>query len=188
MNRIADHCKSSLLWLLTLFFTLTLSTSLNAAPQKTEIPMPGPWGDDFSETITDPEQVGDTASTQRFRQQQMQMLSAYYRSLEQALRYSADHHGQLENLASNFAHRAQQLPDWFRERTPAHGEESGALERVWEAPERFQQHMEQFRERAADLADRVERSSDAVQDEAVEEKLNRVRHQCLACHQEFRHR
>lgn len=188
MNRITIHCIRHFSRLITLFLTLSLSAGLNADPQETEVPMPGPWGDDFSETMVNPEQVADIEAAQGFRQQQMQMLSAYYRSLEQALRYNADHHDELKNLASAFAHRAEQLPDWFRERSPAQSGEPGALELVWEAPKRFRQHLDQFSKRTGNLAERIELSTNAAEDEAVLRDLNQVRHQCLACHQEFRRR
>ncbi|WP_019589697.1 MULTISPECIES: cytochrome c [unclassified Thioalkalivibrio] len=160
------------------------------AEDEISVPMPGPWGNDFAETLDDPAGVDATEAFKRFRQQSMQATSATYRSIEQILRYDAPFAERLPELADELARGAADIDTWFARETPAPDGEPGALPAVWEAPE-FADYKAAYREATTELQRKVE-AADDLEDEGFQlratEALNGVRHQCLACHDNFRRR
>ncbi|WP_018861772.1 MULTISPECIES: cytochrome c [unclassified Thioalkalivibrio] len=169
---------------------LVLAAAAGPATAEVSVAMPGPWGDDFAETLDDPAGVDASEAFQRFRQQSMQGNSAVYRSIEQILRYDAPFAGQLPDLARELARRGDDIETWFAKETPAREGEPGALPKAWEDPE-FSAYKAAFREATAELQRKVD-AADDLEDESFQvratEVLNGVRHQCLACHDNYRRR
>lgn len=176
------------LWATGLALILLAATSAHAG--EVTLPMPGPWGETYSETLDDPDTVDATEAFQRFRQQSMQGTSATYRSIEQILRYDAPFAESLPDLAEEMAQRATDVDTWFAHETPARDGEPGALPAAWEDPE-FAEHKASYREAAERLQSKVEAADDLEDAEfqlRATEALNGVRHQCLACHDNYRRR
>ncbi|WP_019626785.1 cytochrome c [Thioalkalivibrio sp. ALJT] len=173
----------------TLFAILLLAATGSPATAEVTVTMPGPWGD-YDETLDDPAEVDATEAFQRFRQQSMQGTSATYRSIEQILRYGAPFAGQLPDLARELARRGDDIETGFAQETPAREGEPGALPKAWEDPE-FSAYKAAFREATAELQRKVD-AADDLEDEGFQlratEVLNGVRHQCLACHDNYRRR
>ncbi|MFV8834123.1 cytochrome c [Aquisalimonas sp.] len=160
-------------------------------PEEVEIRMPGPWGD-YSEAMEDPDAVDADAAYVGHRRHRMQLLSGYYRSLEMALRYDAPVDPEtIARLAEGLERHAQDIPALFDRETPTGEDEPGALARIWEEQEQFQEHVDNFAAQTRDLQ-RAMPQSPADENDAWEpratEVLNGVRHQCLACHDTFRRR
>jgi cytochrome c556 len=172
--------------------TLMLVCAPATGQDRMAVPMPGPWGDTFSEMLDTPESVSRDMAIQRYRRQQMRALSAHYRSIEQILRYDAPYGEDLPDLVSRLGELAERLPDWFREVTPARDGQGGALPRIWRDPA-FDRYPAAFREEAQRLreyfaASGNSKARDIAADADALEALNRVRHQCLACHDAYRRR
>ncbi|WP_019593735.1 cytochrome c [Thioalkalivibrio sp. ALM2T] len=177
------------LWVTGLALILFAGTG-SASDGEVTVPVPGPWGDDYSETLDDPATVDATEAFQRFRQQSMQGTSATYRSIEQILRYDAPFAERLPELADELARRADDIGTWFARETPARDGEPGALPAAWGDPE-FAEYKVSYREAATELQRKVDAAED-LEDPAFQlratEALNGVRHHCLACHDNFRRR
>ena len=188
MQRMPSTCRP-----LTAGLSLVLllaATGTAGAEDEISVPMPGPWGEDYAETLDDPAGVDATEAFQRFRQQNMQGTSATYRSIEQILRYDAPFAERLPELADELARGAADIDTWFARETPAPDGEPGTLPAAWEDPE-FADYKAAYREATTELQRKVE-AADDLEDEDFQlratEALNGVRHQCLACHDNFRRR
>ncbi|WP_018878374.1 MULTISPECIES: cytochrome c [unclassified Thioalkalivibrio] len=169
---------------------LFLLAATGAHGDEVTLPMPGPWGKDYSETMDNPATVDATEAFQRFRQQSMQGTSATYRSIEQILRYDAPFAERLPDLAEELARRAADIETWFARETPARDGEPGALPAAWEDPE-FSEYKAAYREAAERLQRKVEAAEDLENEDfqlRATEALNGVRHHCLACHDHYRRR
>ena len=160
-------------------------------PQEVELRMPGPWGD-YSEAMEDPDAVDPDTAYVGHRRHRMQTLSGYYRSLEMALRYQAPVDPEtIARLAEGLKNHGQDLPTLFGRETPVDEGESGALARIWDEPEHFQEHVDNFAQRTRELQRAIPTSASDTEEDwepRATEVLNGVRHQCLACHDTFRRR
>jgi cytochrome c556 len=150
------------------------------------LPLPGPFGDQFSERVPDPAQADPTDVATSYRQHNMRSLSASYRSLELILRYDAGFEVDLYDHATALTTHAQRLAGTFELRAPAPSGQDGARDEIWQQWETFQLHADGLTRAAAALAT-ASASADQPRD-ALLAMLNDARHQCLACHQRFRRR
>ncbi len=143
--------------------------------------VPGPWG-----RVVD--RAGPLILTTRaeritrLRRQQMRALSAHYRSAEAVISYQAPYRQQLANDADQLVKLGGGLANMFAENSPAPDGKKGASAVIWADPERFAKHVAGFNRAASALAKAVGGGS------GESEALVGVRHQCLACHREFRRR
>ncbi|AKJ94725.1 MULTISPECIES: cytochrome c [Thioalkalivibrio] len=169
---------------------LLLASAGTTGAEEITVPMPGPWGEGYEETLDDPASVDATEAFQRFRQQSMRGTSATYRSIEQILRYDAPFAERLPDLADELARRAADIETWFDRETPARDGDPGALPAAWADPD-FAEYKASYRQAAERLQRKVE-TADDLADEAFQlratKALNSVRHQCLACHDNYRRR
>lgn len=146
---------------------------------------PGEFGSELGEWLPLPGALDVTQQWQDYRQHNMRQMSAAYRGLELVLRHNAvqfSHH--LESQATVLALAAERVNDSFAHPAPATTGEPGARPDIWSDASRFEQHVRGLERESAALSRMVQ--ADAANSEQLLQQLNRVRHQCLSCHDTFR--
>ena len=126
----------------------------------------------------------DSARITNFRRREMRSISGHYRSLEAIIRYEAPFQAALSPHVSALQALAAQLPKNFPPGTAMQEGKWGAKTVIWEKPAEFKKHYESFRNSIANLKTSISAGNRLDMSKA----LKLVRHECLACHKEFRQR
>ena len=126
----------------------------------------------------------EAARITNFRRREMRAISGHYRSLEAIIRYEAPFRAALSHHVSGLEALAAQLPRNFPAGTAMQDGKWGAKPVVWEKPGEFKKHYESFRKSIANL----KASIGGGNRDHMSKALRLVRHECLACHKEFRQR
>lgn len=143
----------------------------------------GPWGelkDHVSPLVLKDEAARDT----HYRRHLMRTLSGHLRAIEAVLRYDADYAGALKVHARGISDLSHLVPAPFAQPSPADAGRPGAKPALWANADKFQAHAAGFQKAAAALGDLP--ALEGANIEAWRASFTLVRHECLACHQQFR--
>lgn len=160
--------------------SLILATPVFAQDKKPRPMVKGPHGafaDSPAQNIK-----SDRDRVTRYRRQQMRAISGNYRTLEAVIRYKAPFDSELNDHADALLELARRIPKMFVKGTEMAPNKWGAKPTVWTEPAKFQKHREGFEESIGNLKSAIAAGEPAE----MERRLFLVRHECLACHKEFR--
>ena len=166
--------------ILTLVLSLILATPVLAQDKKPRPMVKGPHGA-FADS-PGRNYKSDRDRITRYRRQQMRAISGNYRSLEAVIRYKAPFVDELNGHADALLDLARRIPKMFVKGTEMAPDKWGAKPAVWAEPSKFKLHYEGFERSIGNLKSAIA-AGDPTE---MERRLFLVRHECLACHKEFR--
>lgn len=116
------------------------------------------------------------------RRRSMSAKSGHFRALSATLLSAAGGEDMVQTHADALALLGSQIDRLFEIASPAAEGEKGALQAIWDAPERFALYTEAFADESARFAQTVRDGGDLVNG------LHDLRYYCVACHADFRQR
>ncbi|QDZ40179.1 cytochrome c [Euhalothece natronophila Z-M001] len=166
--------KISLIFLLTIAVIIPISSC--ELDQQTQDITP------ISE-LSPPENEAVAEEIINYRREQMQGLSAHYRSLEAIIDENAPFSDQALIHVESLMAINQFLTQGFPPETAMEEGEWGAKPLIWDEPDEFTAIVVAFQDRLASLKSAI---TEQASQEEVSEALNQARQQCLDCHQVYR--
>lgn len=164
-------------------FAFLTFVSLSAAARAEHEVIAGPWGE-LKDHVTPLVLKDEAARATHYRRQVMRALSGHLRSLEAVLRYEADFSGSVQIHARAISELSRLVPAPFALFSPAAAGMPGAKPSLWASADKFQAHAAGFRKAAEALS-----ALPALEGPNIDvwrASFTLVRHECLACHQQFR--
>lgn len=159
---------------------LIASPSIGLSQGKPPVFIEGPHGtviDSAAKTFKD-----DAARITNLRRHEMRSISGHYRSLEAVIRYGAPIKASMNAHADALLGLAGNIPNVFVPGTEMSPDKWGAKSSIWSDPKKFEKHYQGFQQSVVNLKSSIS-GGDATD---MNEKLLLIRHECLACHKEFR--
>ncbi len=166
-----------------LSIAILVFASLSGAARAEHETVSGPWGE-LKDHVAPLLLKDEAARATHYRRQLMRALSGNLRALEAVLRYEADYAGAATVHARAISQLSHLVTAPFALSSPADAGRPGAKPALWASVDKFQAHAAGLQKAAVALGGLPDLESANI--ETWRASFTLVRHECLACHQQFR--